>query len=42
VSEISYLSDTVALAHQNLLDQYLGSRVRENDGVRIRYFAFSL
>jgi len=42
VTEISYLTDTVALAHQQLLDQYLGGRVRENDGVRIRYFAFSL
>jgi hypothetical protein len=42
VTEISYLSEPVAQAHQKLLDQYLSSRVRENNGVRIRYFAFSL
>jgi hypothetical protein len=42
LSEISYLSDTVAKSHQSLVERYLTCRVRESDGIRIRYFTFSL
>jgi NACHT domain len=42
VSEISVLSESSAQSRVGVLDEYLACRVRDSDGIRIRYFSFSL